>query len=80
MRLAIRVGGLEGRMADEQVTLGEGVVGQETVGAGGVAYGLRTVPEAVRIAQRVAELAPEALRRLTCTMIDGWSRAGCTAR
>jgi 6-phospho-beta-glucosidase len=77
---AIRVGGLEGRMADEQVALGEGVVGQETVGAGGVAYGLRTVPEAVRIAQRVAELAPEALRRLTCTMIDGWSRAGCTAR
>jgi 6-phospho-beta-glucosidase len=57
---AIRVGGLEGRMADEQVALGEGVVGQETVGAGGVAYGLRTVPEAVRIARRVAELAPEA--------------------
>ncbi|MBP2326491.1 6-phospho-beta-glucosidase [Kibdelosporangium banguiense] len=57
---AIRVGGLAGRVADEQVALGEGVVGQETVGAGGVAYGLRTVPEAVRIARRVADLAPEA--------------------
>jgi 6-phospho-beta-glucosidase len=57
---AIRVGGLEGRVADEQVALGEGVLGQETVGAGGVAYGLRTVPEALRIAQRVAERAPDA--------------------
>ena len=43
---AIRVGGLEGRVVDEQVALGEGVLGQETVGAGGIAYGLRTVPVA----------------------------------
>ncbi|HEX6360702.1 6-phospho-beta-glucosidase [Actinophytocola sp.] len=57
---AIRVGGLEGRVVDEQVALGEGVLGQETVGAGGIAYGLRTVPVAVRIARRVAALAPEA--------------------
>jgi len=57
---AIRVGGLEGRVVDEQVALGEGVLGQETVGAGGVAYGLRTVPVAMRIAKRVAEVAPEA--------------------
>jgi 6-phospho-beta-glucosidase len=57
---AIRVGGLAGRVADEQVAFGEGVLGQETVGAGGVAYGLRTVPEALRIARRVAEVAPEA--------------------
>jgi 6-phospho-beta-glucosidase len=57
---AIRVGGLEGRVVDEQVALGEGVLGQETVGAGGVAYGLRTVPVAMRIARRVAEVAPEA--------------------
>ena len=32
---AIRVGGLEGRAADERVALAEGVLGQETVGAGG---------------------------------------------
>ncbi|MEU0200990.1 MULTISPECIES: 6-phospho-beta-glucosidase [unclassified Streptomyces] len=57
---AIRVGGLEGRANDERVALAEGVLGQETVGAGGIAYGLRTVPVAVDIARRVARLAPEA--------------------
>ncbi|MGA5067540.1 6-phospho-beta-glucosidase [Streptomyces exfoliatus] len=57
---AIRVGGLEGRAADERIALAEGVLGQETVGAGGIAYGLRTVPVAVRIARRIAELAPDA--------------------
>ncbi|MEU3346089.1 6-phospho-beta-glucosidase [Streptomyces sp. NPDC006700] len=57
---AIRVGGLEGRAQDERVALAEGVLGQETVGAGGIAYGLRTVPVAVEIARRVARLAPDA--------------------
>ncbi|MFE5732744.1 6-phospho-beta-glucosidase [Streptomyces sp. NPDC056528] len=57
---AIRVGGLEGRAADERIALTEGVLGQETVGAGGIAYGLRTVPVATHIARRVAELAPDA--------------------
>lgn len=57
---AIRVGGLEGRAADERVALAEGVLGQETVGAGGIAYGLRTVPVAVDIARRVRQLAPDA--------------------
>ncbi|MFD5583018.1 6-phospho-beta-glucosidase [Streptomyces sp. NPDC127063] len=57
---AIRVGGLQGRADDERVALAEGVLGQETVGAGGIAYGLRTVPVAVDIAARVARLAPDA--------------------
>ncbi|MBZ9599043.1 6-phospho-beta-glucosidase [Streptomyces erythrochromogenes] len=57
---AIRVGGLEGRAADERVALAEGVLGQETVGAGGVAYGLRTVPVAREIARRIARTAPGA--------------------
>ncbi|GGX91464.1 6-phospho-beta-glucosidase [Streptomyces anandii] len=57
---AIRVGGLQGRADDERVALAEGVLGQETVGAGGIAYGLRTVPVAVGIARRVARLAPGA--------------------
>ncbi|SCF70890.1 6-phospho-beta-glucosidase [Streptomyces sp. Ncost-T10-10d] len=57
---AIRVGGLEGRAADEQVALDQGVLGQETVGAGGIAYGLRTVPVAVDLAHRIARLAPNA--------------------
>ncbi|MFJ8667256.1 6-phospho-beta-glucosidase [Streptomyces sp. NPDC093600] len=57
---AIRIGGLEGRAADERIALAEGVLGQETVGAGGIAYGLRTVPVATHIARRIAELAPDA--------------------
>ncbi|WP_405534525.1 6-phospho-beta-glucosidase [Streptomyces sp. NBC_00075] len=57
---AIRVGGLEGRANDEKVALDQGVLGQETVGAGGIAYGLRTVPVAEDIARRVARLAPDA--------------------
>ncbi|MEU6865252.1 6-phospho-beta-glucosidase [Streptomyces sp. NPDC046876] len=57
---AVRVGGLEGRAADERVALAEGVLGQETVGAGGIAYGLRTVPVAREIARAVARVAPEA--------------------
>jgi len=56
---AIRVGGLEGRAVDERVALHEGVLGQETVGAGGIAYALRTIPVTDHIARRVAALAPE---------------------
>src|SRR2546423_4192624 len=33
---AIRVGGLEGRIVDEGVPLAHGVLGQETVGPGGI--------------------------------------------
>jgi 6-phospho-beta-glucosidase len=57
---AIRVGGLAGRVQDERVALDLGVLGQETVGPGGIAYGLRTVPVMTRIAERIAELAPAA--------------------
>jgi len=57
---AIRVGGLAGRVADEQVALSCGVLGQETTGPGGVAYGLRTVPVAIEIAERMADVAPSA--------------------
>ncbi|MFG1695163.1 6-phospho-beta-glucosidase [Nonomuraea sp. NPDC049309] len=57
---AIRVGGLAGRTADERVALELGLVGQETTGPGGIAYGLRTVPVAVRVAERVAARAPQA--------------------
>ncbi|WP_330278044.1 6-phospho-beta-glucosidase [Lentzea sp. NBC_00516] len=57
---AIRVGGLDGRAADESVAAGCGLLGQETVGAGGVAYGLRTVPVALDIARRISVQAPDA--------------------
>jgi 6-phospho-beta-glucosidase len=57
---AIRVHGLPGRVIDEKVALGLGVLGQETTGAGGVSYGLRTVPVAGAIARRIAAVAPQA--------------------
>ena len=57
---AIRVHGLAGRVIDERVALAEGVLGQETVGAGGIAYGLRTLPVADAIARRIALVAPGA--------------------
>jgi 6-phospho-beta-glucosidase len=57
---AVRVGGAAGRVADERRALGYGVLGQETVGAGGLAYGLRTLPVALELARTVAELAPRA--------------------
>jgi 6-phospho-beta-glucosidase len=57
---AIRVGGAAGRVADERRALSAGVLGQETVGAGGLAYGLRTLPVALELARTVAELAPRA--------------------
>lgn len=57
---AIRVDGLAGRTVDERVALGCGVLGQETTGPGGIAFGLRTVPVALRVAERVAAVAPDA--------------------
>lgn len=57
---AIRVGGLAGRVCDERSALDLGVLGQETTGAGGVTYGLRTVPVAMHIAETVRRVAPEA--------------------
>ncbi len=57
---AIRVGGLEGRVRDERVALELGLLGQETTGPGGIAYGLRTIPEMLRIGERVRAVAPRA--------------------
>jgi 6-phospho-beta-glucosidase len=39
-----RVGGMEGRVADERVALGLGLLGQETTGPGGFAMAMRTIP------------------------------------
>ena len=37
------------RLMDEQIPLAHGVVGQETCGAGGFAYGLRSIPDMIQI-------------------------------
>jgi len=57
---AIRVGGIAGRVLDETAALAEGVIGQETTGAGGITFALRTVPEITRIAEVVSRRAPGA--------------------
>jgi 6-phospho-beta-glucosidase len=57
---ALRVGGLDGRVRDERTALELGVLGQETVGAGGLSYAARAVPVVDAIARRIAELAARA--------------------
>ncbi|WP_394214890.1 6-phospho-beta-glucosidase [Brachybacterium vulturis] len=57
---AVRVGGAEARTVDERVALGLGLLGQETIGPGGLAFALRTIPVALDIARTIAERAPEA--------------------
>jgi 6-phospho-beta-glucosidase len=57
---AIRVGLLEGRVVDETVPLGHGVLGQETTGPGGICFALRTIPAMVDLAESIAVRAPQA--------------------
>jgi 6-phospho-beta-glucosidase len=57
---AIRVGQLEGRVVDEAVPLGLGVLGQETTGPGGICFALRTIPVMVQLAETMARHAPNA--------------------
>ena len=58
---AIRVGGIAGRHIDETVAIEAGAIGQETAGAGGIGYALRTVPVVTEIAHVVTARAPSAL-------------------
>lgn len=56
----LRVGGMAARERDEQLGREFGLIGQETVGVGGIANALRTIPVALDIAADVAEHAPGA--------------------
>jgi alpha-galactosidase/6-phospho-beta-glucosidase family protein len=58
--LSIRVGGIEGRARDESVSLAHGVVGQETVGPGGFAMAMRTIPPLVAYCREIERRAPAA--------------------
>lgn len=57
---SIRVGGLQGRRRDERIAVEHGLPGQETVGPGGFALALRTIPVLAEYARQVAALAPDA--------------------
>jgi 6-phospho-beta-glucosidase len=58
---AVRVGELDGRLIDETVAIEAGAIGQETAGAGGIAFALRTVPVVTEIARVVDRRSPNAL-------------------
>ncbi|WP_456317744.1 6-phospho-alpha-glucosidase [Solobacterium moorei] len=53
----MRVGGLPMRVQDEQISLKHGVIGQETCGAGGMAYGMRTIYPMVQLIDYCEEYA-----------------------
>jgi 6-phospho-beta-glucosidase len=53
----LRIGGQAARHVDETLPVGYGCLGQETVGAGGLAKALRTVPVVLELAEEMAERA-----------------------
>ncbi|WP_163161998.1 6-phospho-beta-glucosidase [Arthrobacter sp. Alg241-R88] len=57
---AIRPGGTAGRVADEKVAQDLGLLGQETTGAGGISYALRTIPHMLELARLMKEHCPDA--------------------
>lgn len=56
----MRVGFEAGRVIDEKIPLSHGCIGQETVGAGGFAMAIRTIPEMMKVAQMAQEMCPKA--------------------
>jgi maltose-6'-phosphate glucosidase len=56
----IRVGGLKMREQDEKIPLKYGVLGQETCGPGGMAYGMRSIPGVVELIDYMEKYSPEA--------------------
>ncbi|WP_395398311.1 6-phospho-beta-glucosidase [Arthrobacter sp. UC242_113] len=57
---AIRPGGTAGRVADERVAQELGLLGQETTGAGGISYALRSIPAMVELAASMRTHCPDA--------------------
>jgi 6-phospho-beta-glucosidase len=57
----VRIGGLEARAHDETFPHAFGIPGEETVGAGGFANAVRTIPAVLGLMQQVERHAPNAL-------------------
>lgn len=57
--MQIRVGRLEMREKDEKIAIRHGCLGQETCGAGGFAYGLRSVPAIIELVKDIRTYSPE---------------------
>jgi len=58
---AVRVGGDQGRVIDEQVALKRGLVGQETTGPGGAMMALRTIPVVLAYCETLRRSSPGAV-------------------
>lgn len=56
----VRVGGDHSRVVDEQIAQKNGVLGQETTGAGGFFMAARSIPVLARYCKVIRELAPNA--------------------
>lgn len=56
----MRTGGFDMREKDEKIPLSLGVIGQETCGPGGFAYGLRSIRDMVEMVNAVRHYSPEA--------------------
>jgi len=58
--ISIRPSTEQGRIADESIPLKHGLLGQETIGAGGIFMACRTIPEILRYARLARKLSPKA--------------------
>ena len=58
---SVRVGGIEARIKDETIALAHGLVGQETVGAGGFACAMRNLAVMLDYARLIERIAPQAI-------------------
>ncbi|MDY4041104.1 MAG: 6-phospho-alpha-glucosidase [Collinsella sp.] len=58
--MQIRAGRMMMRRSDEHIALKHGCIGQETCGAGGFAYGMRSIPAVCDLIRQIRERSPEA--------------------
>lgn len=56
----MRAGNFDMRSLDEKIPLKYGLVGQETCGPGGFAYGMRSIGAMIHMVKKVREYAPDA--------------------
>lgn len=57
--MQIRAGRLKMRELDEKISIRHGCLGQETCGAGGFAYGLRSIPAIIELVKDIRKYSPE---------------------
>lgn len=60
----VRIGGMKARLRNEKVPAENGMIGDESLGAGGLANALRTLPTVLEFAQRIETVNPD------CTFIN----------